>query len=62
MKIERGSVVRLKSGGPMMTVRQKFENELVECLLFCGAELRKERIEHHCLELVGTEPMTDVLP
>jgi uncharacterized protein YodC (DUF2158 family) len=51
-QLKIGDIVRLKSGGPIMTLNNIFgDGGTVECLWFVTAELKSGRFSHDALEL-----------
>lgn len=50
-----GIIVKLKSGGPDMTVRQVYGDNDVDCQWFAGKKLEKGRFPMSSLELVKND-------
>ena len=44
-----GDLVKLKSGGPTMTVLEKLDNDLYRCMWFVAGDCRKENFPPEAL-------------
>ncbi|MGV6839430.1 MAG: YodC family protein [Planktomarina sp.] len=60
MKIEPGSTVTLKSGGPTMTVTELGEHDDARCFWFYGNELGREWFSLVALRLAPPVPQSAV--
>jgi uncharacterized protein YodC (DUF2158 family) len=62
IRFKEGDVVRLKSGGPMMTVSRAMyysytlDGADIYCQWFVGNSLQSQKFPHDVLEIVTTAP------
>ena len=54
MDFKDGAVVRLKSGGPLLTVESTRPDRMVSVEWFDGADLQRAAFRPECIELAGS--------
>ena len=54
---EPGNIVKLKSGGPKMTVEKYHKRDVVKCIWFDGFEAKRDFFREGFLELVTVDDL-----
>jgi uncharacterized protein YodC (DUF2158 family) len=57
-----GDTVRLKSGGPVMTINEKGPAGVLVCIWFCGADVKHHAFRPEALAAAGPEPGAPAAP